>query len=124
MLIFNITQNVARWPFISWLDLNCICSSFSFISLLLHFLIIGILVILITRQHLALSSIFGWLLIGLIISTFAEFFDFYHNLLVAKAGKMIFIHSLDIIQEIIKGLGFFIIFISLLKAFKMKWATV
>lgn len=117
--MFNPDLPVMRWPHISWLDLNCICSSFSLISLLLHLLVIGILIFLIKKHSLFfLKSIFGLLLIGLIISSVAEFLDFYHNLLVAKAGQMVFFYSLDIIQETLKALGFTIIFITLLKAFK------
>jgi len=117
-------MEVIRWPFISWLDLNCVCSVFSLISFALHILLIVVLIVLLRKRNMELvGSIFGWLLIGLAISGLAEFLDFYHNLAVAMSGKMLFYHSLDIIQQILKGVGFGIIFLSLIYYFKEKFQT-
>lgn len=115
-------MQVIRWPFISWLDLNCICSVFSFVSFALHILLIIVLIVLLRKRNIELvGSIFGWLLIGLAISGLAEFLDFYHNLVVALKGKMVFYHSLDIIQQILKGAGFSIIFLSLIYYLKERF---
>jgi hypothetical protein len=115
--ITSFNQNILRhfWP----LDIGCTCQPLGLYSVVLSFIIIGVLAFFLYKKEMARhDQFFIYLLVGFMLLGISEVIDWWQSAMVSHAGVLLFFPNVYMMQELFRLAGFFIIFITIFKSQK------
>ena len=94
-----------RWG----IDMACLCALPNFFNLILHFIIGGIIVIMLMQYGIRKNFFLPLLLLGIMFSGVSKFIDWIQNMLTATGNTVFFSYNLDLLVEALQFIGIAII---------------